>query len=381
MPKVEDRRLAAIMFADIVGYSRMMSLDEDRTLSILEDFEEICPPIIDSFKGKIIKKSGDEIFCEFSSAKNAVDAAMNIQTSLSEYNDSQPKDFRLMVRIGIHIGDIVKKADGDVFGDGVNVASRIQPLASPGGICISSSVQDALRGHPKYDIVKRGEHEIKNILDKYSIFQITTGFEESSDDMKQEESSDTSSVPDLYKGAWKIFTDNITVCLVNTAIMYLVLPFLIISIIGIFAIPAVFGGYTESIIRLVSGKKVEIGDFFKVGFDNFKVLLGANILRIFGILFGLILLIIPGVYLMTRWFFVTHIIICEQATVKESFARSKEITSTTFWIVLTILFINTIFGSIVLTITSGILVLALTPYKSIVWAKYYLENFYKVKVD
>ena len=100
-----------------------------------------------------------------------------MQKTLSEYNDSQPKDFKLLVRIGVHIGDIVMAEDGDILGDGVNVASRITPFANPGGICISSSVQDALRGHPQYSIIKKGRHELKNILKKYSIFDIQTGFE------------------------------------------------------------------------------------------------------------------------------------------------------------------------------------------------------------
>ena len=129
MPKAEERKLAAIMFADIAGYSRMMSTDEDQTLELLKDFEELSAPIVTSFQGKIIKKIGDEIFCEFSSSKNAVDAALKIQESISKYNDSRPKDFQLSVRIGIHIGDIVKRGD-DIHGDGVNVAARILPLAS-----------------------------------------------------------------------------------------------------------------------------------------------------------------------------------------------------------------------------------------------------------
>ena len=170
------RKLSAIMFADIVSYSRLMGADESEALKLLNDFDEISGKIIQKFDGTIIKKNGDQIFCEFSSAKNAVDASLELQNKLGQYNDSRPKDFKLEVRIGIHIGDIVKRGD-DIHGDGVNVASRIQPLASPGGICISSSVQDALRGHPKYNIIKKGEHEIKNILDKYSIFQVKTGYE------------------------------------------------------------------------------------------------------------------------------------------------------------------------------------------------------------
>ena len=143
MPSKDKRKLAAIMFADVVGYSRMMASNEERTLELLKDFENICSPIISKHEGEIIKKVGDELFCEFSSAKQAVDSALAIQNAIQPYNDSRPKDFKLQVRIGIHIGDIVIR-DGDVFGDGVNGASRIQPFASPGGICISSAVKEVI---------------------------------------------------------------------------------------------------------------------------------------------------------------------------------------------------------------------------------------------
>ena len=192
MPPKEKRKLAAIMFADVVGYSRMMSKDEEKTLDLLKSFEDISTPIVSSYDGSVLKKIGDEIFCEFSSAKNAVDAAIKIQESISNYNDSRPKDFKLLVRIGIHIGDVVKR-DGDIHGDGVNVASRIQPLASPGGIAITNSVQDALRSHEKYEIIEKGHHEIKNILDKYSIYQVTTGFEQM-EERKQPKSSSKSKI-------------------------------------------------------------------------------------------------------------------------------------------------------------------------------------------
>ena len=107
MSTKDKRKLAAIMFADVVGYSRMMSSNEERTLELLEDFENICSPIISDNSGAIIKKVGDELFCEFSSAKQAVDCALSIQEAIQPYNDSRPKDFRLQVRIGIHVGDIV----------------------------------------------------------------------------------------------------------------------------------------------------------------------------------------------------------------------------------------------------------------------------------
>ena len=172
-----NRKLAAIMFADIVSYSRLMGSNEGEALKLLEDFENISAEIVKEYEGVIIKKNGDQIFCEFSSAINAVDASLKIQKELSKYNDSRPKDFKLEVRIGIHIGDVVKREDGDIHGDGVNVAARIQPLASPGGICVSGSVSDALSSHPDYDVIAKGEQELKNILQKHSIFQVKTGYE------------------------------------------------------------------------------------------------------------------------------------------------------------------------------------------------------------
>ena len=162
MPSKDKRKLAAIMFADVVGYSRMMASNEERTLELLKEFENICSPIISDNEGKIIKKVGDELFCEFSSAKQAIDCALSIQEAIQPYNDSRPKDFKLQVRIGIHVGDIVLR-DGDVFGDGVNVASRIQPFASPGGICISNAVKEAIASHPSYNIISEGQQELKNI--------------------------------------------------------------------------------------------------------------------------------------------------------------------------------------------------------------------------
>ena len=176
MDSTEERKLAAIMFADIVGYSRMMALDEKQTMSLLKHFDDTSSPIIVEFKGVIIKKMGDGLFCEFGSTKQAVDCALKIQTSFKNFNDSRPKDFKLQVRIGIHIGDVIKK-DGDIFGEGVNVASRIQPLSNPGGICISGAVNETISSHPDYKIVSKGEQELKNIVRKHTIYEVITGSE------------------------------------------------------------------------------------------------------------------------------------------------------------------------------------------------------------
>ena len=177
MTENTSRKLAAIMFADIVSYSRLMGSNEGEALKLLKDFERISTKIVNEYEGVIIKKNGDQVFCEFASAKNAVDGSLKLQKELSKYNDSRPKDFKLEVRIGIHIGDVVKREDGDIHGDGVNVAARIQPLASPGGICVSGAVSDALSSHPDYDVISKGEQELKNILQKHSIFQVKTGYE------------------------------------------------------------------------------------------------------------------------------------------------------------------------------------------------------------
>ena len=201
MPSKDKRKLAAIMFADVVGYSRMMASNEERTLELLKDFENICSPIISDNEGMIIKKVGDELFCEFSSAKQAVDSSLAIQKAIQPYNDSRPKDFKLQVRIGIHVGDIVLR-DGDVFGDGVNVASRIQPFASPGGICISSAVKEAVSSHPNYNIKSEGQQELKNIIAKHTLYKVETGFE---------------IAEDINKGSfpqWKVLTLGIITILV-----------------------------------------------------------------------------------------------------------------------------------------------------------------------
>ena len=107
MPSKDKRKLAAIMFADVVSYSRIIANNEEWTLEFLKDFENICSPIISDNAGEIIKKVGDELFCEFSSAKQAVDYALAIQESIQPYNDTRSKDFNLQIRIGIHVGDLI----------------------------------------------------------------------------------------------------------------------------------------------------------------------------------------------------------------------------------------------------------------------------------
>jgi serine/threonine protein kinase len=168
-----DRKLVAIMFADIAGYSRMMGEDESETLSLLKYYAINVPPIIQEHNGVVLKKVGDSLFCEFSSALKAVEAAVHMQEYLNEYNQTRPERFKLLVRIGIHVGDVVRQ-DDDLFGDGVNIAARIQPLAEPGGICVSDSVFSAIRGHPEFQIASLGKPKLKNISLQQSVYRLNT---------------------------------------------------------------------------------------------------------------------------------------------------------------------------------------------------------------
>ncbi|MCB0278034.1 MAG: adenylate/guanylate cyclase domain-containing protein [Calditrichaeota bacterium] len=150
-----DRKLAAIMFTDIVGFSRMMSTNEDLALTIVERNRTLMKPVVESHHGTWLKELGDGTLCSFSSAVEAVNCAIAIQQKMGSEHDFN-------VRIGIHLGDVVF-SDNDVYGDGVNVAARIEPLAKAGSICISGQVYDAIRSRPDIDAVSLGDQELKNI--------------------------------------------------------------------------------------------------------------------------------------------------------------------------------------------------------------------------
>lgn len=161
----ENRKLAAIVFTDIVGFTQLMNQNENTAMELLETQRKLLRPIIESFDGEWLKEIGDGLLFSFPSAVKAVTCALEIQRIL-EHN---PK---LTIRIGIHIGDVIQK-DGDVFGDGVNIASRLEPLAEPGGICVSERVYDDIRNKPEINakfqdkrMLKGVEHPIK----VYSIF-------------------------------------------------------------------------------------------------------------------------------------------------------------------------------------------------------------------
>ena len=131
-----ERRLAAIMFTDIVGYTSLSQKNEALAMELLEDHRGIVRPFLAKYNGKEIKTMGDAFLVEFASALEAVRCAFDIQRSLHEANQSRPEDRRIQIRVGVHLGDVIH-SQNDVYGDAVNIASRIQPLAAPGGICVT----------------------------------------------------------------------------------------------------------------------------------------------------------------------------------------------------------------------------------------------------
>ncbi len=165
------RKTRAIMFSDIQGYSKLMGDNEPLALRLLEEHNRICVPLIERHGGSVLKFIGDAILSAFESAGDAVQAGLELQRLLGERNASRPDIVPLVIRIGIHIGDVVFK-DGDVFGDGVNIAARIEPLAEPGGIAISQTVYDMIKARPEIQTVSLGPKELKNIKEAVNIYKV-----------------------------------------------------------------------------------------------------------------------------------------------------------------------------------------------------------------
>ena len=140
---VETRKLAAILAADVVGYSRLAGADEDRTLARLRALRsDLIDPTIAVHHGRVVKRTGDGAIIEFRSVVDAVRCAIEVQNAMVERNSGVPEDQRIEFRIGVHLGDVVEEDDGDLMGDGVNIAARLEGLAKPGAICLS---EDAYR--------------------------------------------------------------------------------------------------------------------------------------------------------------------------------------------------------------------------------------------
>lgn len=166
------RKLAAILAADVVGYSRLMSIDEAGTLAqMTAHLDETFKPAIAEHQGHVVKTTGDGLLAEFASAVKAVECAVQIQTAMAERTKDDPDDRRVTFRIGINLGDIILQ-DGDIFGDGVNVAARIEALADPGGVFISQSISDQIAGKLDTPLEDLGEYEVKNIPRPIHVFRM-----------------------------------------------------------------------------------------------------------------------------------------------------------------------------------------------------------------
>ena len=159
----QTRRLAAILAADVAGYSRLIEAEEERTLGRLKTLRaEVIDPKIAGHQGRLVKTTGDGLLVEFSSVVDAVRCAAELQAGLAERNAAFPAERRIDFRIGIHQGDIVVE-DGDIFGDGVNIAARLEGLAEPGGICVSARVREDAAGRLDLAFEDIGEQDLKNI--------------------------------------------------------------------------------------------------------------------------------------------------------------------------------------------------------------------------
>jgi TolB-like protein/class 3 adenylate cyclase len=156
------RRLSAILAADVVGYSRLMGRDEVGTLNILSGHRAVSDALVVKHGGRIVKTTGDGVLVEFPSVVDAVECAVAIQAVMAERNDGVPQDRQMLLRIGINLGDILIQGD-DILGDGVNIAARLEGIAEPGGICISSSAFDQVRGKVAVEFADLGEQSLKNI--------------------------------------------------------------------------------------------------------------------------------------------------------------------------------------------------------------------------
>jgi adenylate cyclase len=167
-----ERRLAAVLAADVAGYSRLMGADEEGTLAALRTHRrELFDPKIAEFRGRIVKTTGDGLLIEFASVVDAIHCAMDVQRGITERNVSVPLGKRLEFRIGINIGDVIIE-DNDIFGDGVNVAARLEGIAEPGGIVISASARDAVINRIKAEFRDLGALALKNIERPVRAFQI-----------------------------------------------------------------------------------------------------------------------------------------------------------------------------------------------------------------
>ncbi len=172
----ETRKLAAILVADVVGYSRLAGADEDRTLARLRALRsDLIDPTIAVHHGRVVKRTGDGALVEFRSVVDAVGCAIEVQRGMVERNAGLPLARRIEFRIGVHLGDVVEEADGDLMGDGVNIAARLEGIAQPGAICLSEDAYRQVKGRLDLTVNDLGAKELKNIVEPVRIYSLQVG--------------------------------------------------------------------------------------------------------------------------------------------------------------------------------------------------------------
>jgi adenylate cyclase len=172
----ETRKLAAILVADVVGYSRLAGADEDRTLARLRALRsDLIDPTISVHHGRIVKRTGDGSVIEFRSVVDAVRCALEVQHAMVERNAGLPPERRIEFRVGIHLGDVVEEADGDLMGDGVNIAARLEGIANPGAICLSEDAYRQVSGRRDMAVADLGPTQLKNIERPIRVYSLQVG--------------------------------------------------------------------------------------------------------------------------------------------------------------------------------------------------------------
>ena len=172
----ETRKIAAILVSDVVGYSRLAGADEDRTLARLRALRsDLIDPTIAVHHGRIVKRTGDGSIIEFRSVVDAVRCAIEVQHAMIERNAGVPEDRRIVFRIGIHLGDVVEESDGDLMGDGVNIAARLEGIAKPGAICLSEDAYRQVSGRLDMAVTDLGPTQLKNIDEPIRVYSLQVG--------------------------------------------------------------------------------------------------------------------------------------------------------------------------------------------------------------
>jgi adenylate cyclase len=172
----ETRKLAAILCSDVVGYSRLAGADEDRILARLRTLRsDLIDPTIAVHHGRIVKRTGDGSVIEFRSVVDAVRCAIELQNAMVERNAGVPEDRRILFRIGVHLGDVVEESDGDLMGDGVNIAARLEGIAIPGAICLSEQAYWQIKGRREFHVTDLGPKQLKNITEPIRAFLLRVG--------------------------------------------------------------------------------------------------------------------------------------------------------------------------------------------------------------